>query len=49
MLVVTKNFSLISSLKLLGFFYQHEMILNNEEDDNGEDLFQAAEERDHNY
>ena len=37
--------------KVVRYFYQHEMILNNEEDDNeGDDdmyLFQAAEERDH--
>ena len=37
--------------KAVRFFYQHGMILNNEEDDNeGDDdmyLFQAAEERDH--
>ena len=37
--------------KSVRYFYQHGMILNNEEDDNeGDDdmyLFQAAEERDH--
>ena len=37
--------------KVVRFFYQHEMILNNVVDDNeGDDdmyLFQAAEERDH--